>query len=214
LLEAPLFVDVPVDLWGFTIWRTVYTLGSDAKFARALDLINQWVERECFEQAKRTHTDDGVETLNHRAAREVWKRYDNIVIKDRSLEGASPDAVRQRFAAWTKEKGVGWSQQSSRYRFCILIDEEVLETLSSWFPPPPSWAGLTEQQQCSVKVIDVEIEGDDDDCYPHGYRCCLMTPPWMLAHIYHFSHNIGSDKMRDDIRGVPVYGFAKQWLSW
>lgn len=98
--------------------------------------------------------------------------------------------------------------QSSRYSFCILIDEEVLETLS-WFPEPPSRWDLTEQQQCSVKAIDVEIEGADDDCYPTGYRCCLLTPPWMLAHIYHFSHNIGSDKMGDGIRGVPVYGFAK-----
>jgi hypothetical protein len=198
----------PADLWGFTIWRTVYSLGSDAKFARALDIINQWVESECFEEVDKTHTDTGAEDVNYRAAREVWKRYENVVIEDRSLEGASPDAVRKKFAAWTESKGVDWRQQSSRNRFCILIDEEALETFS-WFPPPPSRRGLTERQECSVKVIDVELDGDDDDRYPHGYKCCLMTPPWMLAHIYHFSHNIGSDKMRDAIGGMPVYGFAK-----
>jgi hypothetical protein len=186
----------------------VYTPNSDAKFALALELLNQWVKHECFEEVKETHDDAGAEDLNYRAAHEVWKRYSNVVIEDRSLEGASPETVRQKFETWIKDKGVVWGDQSSRYRFCILIDEEVLETLSN-FPPPPSWRGLTAQQQCSVKVIDVEIEGDDDDCYPLGYKCCLMTPPWMLAHIYHFSHNVGSDKMRDAINGVPVYGFAK-----
>jgi hypothetical protein len=97
--------------------------------------------------------------------------------------------------------------KTSRYRYCILIDEDVLETLGR-FPIPPTRSFKEKWQVYSLKVIDVEIEGEEDDEYPHGYRCCIMTPPWMLAHIYFFCHNVGADEMRDEYESVPVYSFA------
>jgi hypothetical protein len=98
------------------------------------------------------------------------------------LDGASPETVRQKFEAWTESKGVEWSKKNSRYRFCILIDEDVLETLSR-FPTPPTRNLLAKWQLYSLKVIDVEIDGEKDDRYPRSYKSCIMTPPWMLGHI-------------------------------
>jgi hypothetical protein len=201
-----LHADFSIDGWGFAIWRTVFTLGSDPAFARALDIIDQWVKYECFEEVKRTHTDAGAEIQNYKAARELWKRCDNIVIEDRTLDGASPEAVRQKFLAWIVEKGVE-QNQTSRYRYCILIDEVVLETLSR-FSSPPLESEEKKWQVYSLKVIDVEIDGEEYDDYPDGYRSCIMMPPCLLAHIYFFCHNVGADEMRDECEGVPVYSFA------
>jgi hypothetical protein len=193
------YADFFIDHWGFTIWRTVFTPGSDSTFARALDIINQWVKHECFEQVKKSHTSTGAETRDYREANQVWKRYDNIVIEDRTLDGASPETVRQKFLAWINDKGVE--------QYCILIDEDVLETLGR-FSTPPTRSFKEKWQVYSLKVIDVEIEGDKDDEYPRDYRCCIMMPPWLLAHIYFFCHNVGADEMRDECEGVPVYSFA------
>jgi hypothetical protein len=200
------YADFSFDRWGFTIWRTVFTSGSDPTFARALDIINQWVKHECFEQVKQSHTSTGAETQDYKEAQEVWKRYDNVVIEDRTLDGASSEAVRQKFLAWIEQKGVE-QNKTSRYRYCILIDEDVLETLGR-FPTPPSRKFREKWQVYSLKVIDVEIDGEEDDEYPRGYRCCIMIPPWLLAHIYFFCHNVGADEMRDETEGVPVYSFA------
>lgn len=76
----------------------------------------------------RRHTDTGAETVNYRAAREVWKRYDNIVIEDSDLDGAAPETVRQKFEAWIESRALNVHAKPSRYRFCLLIDEDVLET--------------------------------------------------------------------------------------
>ena len=187
-----------IDRWGFTVWRTVFTLGSDSTFARALDIINQWVKHECFEQVKTTHTSTGAE---------VWKRYSNVVIEDRDLDSASPETVRQKFQAWTEGRGVS-HMRPSRYRFCLLIDEDVLETLSR-FPTPPNRDLSARWQLYSLKVIDVEIDGEKDNRDPRGYKSCIMTPPWMLAHIYFYCHNVGADEMRDNYRGVPIYEMAE-----
>lgn len=89
-----------------------------------------------------------------------------------------------------------------------MIDEDVLGTLSN-FPAPPIEGEEEKWQLYSLKVIDVGIDGEKDDEYSLGYRSCNMTPPWVLAHIYFFSHNIGADEMWDDYSGMPTYGFAE-----
>lgn len=195
-----------LDHWGFSIWRTVFTPGSDLAFARALDTINQWVKHECFEQSNRAHVSTAIRQHDHDAACEVWKRYRNEIVENRDLDGASPETVRQRFMAWIESRGME-QNQTSRYRYCILIDKDVLETLSR-LPLPPIEGRKEAWQLYSLKVIDVEIDGEDDDEYPHGYRSCIMTPPWMLAHIYFFCHNVEAEKMRDELEGIPVYVFA------
>lgn len=98
--------------------------------------------------------------------------------------------------------------QTSCYRYCLLIDEDVLETLGR-FPTPPTRDWSAKWQLYSLKVIDVEIDGEKDDRYPRGYKSCIMTPPWMLAHIYHFCHNVGAEEMRIHYRGLPVYEMAE-----
>jgi hypothetical protein len=122
------------------------------------------------------------------------------------LDGTSPETVRQKSQAWIDDKRVE-QNRTSCYRYCILIDENVLETLGR-FPTPPSRNLKGKWQIHSLKVIDVEIDGEEDDEYPDGYRCCIMMPPWLLAHLYFFCHNVGADEMGDECEGVPVYSYA------
>jgi hypothetical protein len=98
--------------------------------------------------------------------------------------------------------------QTPRYRYCILIDEDVLETLSR-FPSPPIEGEEEKWQLYSLKVIDVEIDREEDGEYPRGYRSCIMTPPWMLAHMCFCCHNVGADEMRVKSGGIPVYAMAE-----
>ena len=200
------FANLLIDHWGFSIWRTVFTPGSDSAFARALDTINQWVKHECFTQTNRADVSTVIQDHDYNSACEVWKRYRNEVIEDRDLDSASPETVRQRFMAWIESRGME-QNQTSRYRYCILIDKDVLETLNR-LPAPPIEGRQEAWQRYSVKVIDVEIDGEDDDTYPRGYRSCIMMPPWLLAHIYFFCHNVEAEKMRDEFEGIPVYTFA------
>lgn len=202
--------DLLLDHWGYSIWRTVFTPGSDSAFARALDTINQWVKHECFTETNRAYVSADIQNHDYNAAREVWKRYRNDIIEDRDLDSASPETVRQRFMAWIESRGME-QNQTSRYRYCILIDEDVLETLSR-FPTPPTRDLSAKWQLYSLKVIDVEIDGEGDDEYPQGYRSCIMTPPWMLAHMYFYCHNVGADEMRGDYRGIPIYEMAEDGI--
>lgn len=117
--------------------------------------------------------------------------------------------MRQRFKAWVENSGKEHNE-TSRYRFCILIDEEVLETLNR-FPSSPIGRPYEKWQLYSVKVIDVEIDGEEDlDEYPQHHQCCIMTPPWRLAHLYFWSHNLDAEEMRNDDQGIPIYGWADE----
>lgn len=63
--------DLLPDHWGFSIWRTVFTPGSDSAFARALDTINQWVKHECFTETNRAYVSADIQNHDYNAAREV-----------------------------------------------------------------------------------------------------------------------------------------------
>lgn len=56
----------------------------------------------------------------------------------------------------------------------------------------------------SVKVIDVEVDGEKDGMYPRDYKCCVMTPPWMLARLYFFFHNSAEDEIRGG-HDIPTF---------
>lgn len=68
--------------------------------------------------------------------------------------------------AWIENRGME-QNQTLRYRYCILLDEDVLETLSQ-LPMQPIEGRKEARQLYSLKVIDVEIDGEDDDEYPRG----------------------------------------------
>lgn len=187
------------DRWGFTVWRTVFTPGSDEKFAQALDIINQYVRHECYYDVNTAK--DPKNLPDEAPNREIWQRFSNEVIEDRELDGASPKEVRDGFVDWIAKRGREQSD-TSRYRFCILIDEDVLEALCR-FPPAPEAAGWNAQkwQLYSMKAIDVELEvGEDAD-----YKYCMMLPPWRLARLYFVSFNQDSGAIRDHDEGLPVY---------
>jgi hypothetical protein len=66
------------------------------------------------------------------------------VIEDRSvLEGASSKVVREHFTEWAvtapqQEQGAGAGpEQSQRYRYCIQVDRQSLESVVYKAPAPP-----------------------------------------------------------------------------
>lgn len=188
-----------LDTWGYTIWRTVFTPGSDETFARALEVINQYVKAECFQEVEE------VPSLAY-ASQELWQRFGTEIIEDRDLDGASSTTVRLRFKSWIEARGEK-ETETSRYRYCIMMDAEAVEALNR-LPMPPK---IDADPEHIVRIVDVEKE-HDLDVFPQAYRCCTMTPPWYLANVYFWGHNLDPDELRDGrdgtYRDIPIYAFS------
>lgn len=193
--------DILLDCWGYTIWRTVFTPGSDEKFAPALETTSQYVKEECFEDVERYPRQ-----TNHAPCHEIWQCFENEIIEARDLEGVDPETVRKAFAAWIEGRGKQ-QNDTSRYRFCIVVEKGALETLCRFEPPPIT--GLPKHWQShAVRVIDVEVEGEEDTEWPRNYQCSVMTPPWLLAHLYFWAHDLEPEEIRAG-KEIPLYAFAE-----
>lgn len=84
--------------WGFTIFRTVYTLESDVLFSLFLAKLDAYVESS-IDYELRPSPFRAPSPFDSGPNEEMKRRYANDVIEDPSLDGASIDDVR---AAFTK----------------------------------------------------------------------------------------------------------------
>jgi hypothetical protein len=132
--------------WGFVIYRTTYE--SDADWADFMRRLRWW-------------TTDAMEMFNGQNVldRMTWTVFDD---RDR-FDGADTAAIRRHFRAWT-ETAVQNEQQSDgvdappvsegrspRYKYCIQVDAEALDSCVHDGPPPPD---CRLEQAGWVKVID------------------------------------------------------------
>ncbi|KEQ94433.1 hypothetical protein AUEXF2481DRAFT_275991 [Aureobasidium subglaciale EXF-2481] len=137
LIEAGYLADNHVT-WGFVIYRTTY-LNNEAWIA-FLPRLHWW-------------TNDSMEIFNGQDVLDKmsWTIFDNA----EEFENASVADIREQFRSWTQtavlsEQGVQEAGLSPRYRYCILVDSEALESCVSSPAPPDS----DEDNQGWVKVID------------------------------------------------------------
>lgn len=117
--------------WVFKIYRTTYK-EPDAKFAEAIRILNEWIHYECF-----SYTDDGRHqgTIPHppldvKANGQLWQRLNHEVVEGRELiEDATPDKVLGLAQAWVHSDRKATTGDNPRYRFFLVIDDEVLDHL-------------------------------------------------------------------------------------
>ncbi|KAL9639681.1 MAG: hypothetical protein Q9164_000773 [Protoblastenia rupestris] len=110
--------------WGLVIYRCTYE--SDADWSEFMTRLRYRVQSalKCY---------NGLDLLDS---------LDITVFEDRvSLDGASKSAVREQFKKWTAtapeaEQGMN-AAESQRYRYCIHIDAEALESVVQHARAPP-----------------------------------------------------------------------------
>jgi hypothetical protein len=133
--------------WGFVIYRTTYS--SDADWAQFMRRLRWWTTdaMEIF---------NGLDVLD----RMTWTIFDDA----EHFDGADTAAVRRHFRAWADAAVQSEQQQpdavnappvsegrSPRYRYCIQVDAEALDSCVHDGPPPPD---SRLEQAGWVKVVD------------------------------------------------------------
>jgi hypothetical protein len=185
-------------IWGFRIYRTTYAKSnSDADFARAIEVLNEYIRWECFT------CDEGDRDPAEldKAKNQVWQRLDNEVVQDRELlEGASPAKILEVARDWVASIPNVTLVSTSRHRYCIVIDDKVIEHLLQL--PMPAAYRRNIPGVYSVKVYDLTFgvpdtyygapsdsdDNDDDETMcDEEYEGCegwFWVPAHHLLHLW------------------------------
>ena len=146
--------------WGFRIYRTTYTRpDSDARFAKAIEVLNEYLRFACFSCVEKRHKD--APPADGKANEQLWTHLRNEIVEDRELlEGVSADPAKILELAqdWVHHDRKAQTQDSPRYRFCLVIDDEVIDHLLQ-LPLPPS-KEMDIPGIYSVKVFDIRHDSD------------------------------------------------------
>ncbi|CDM28316.1 unnamed protein product [Penicillium roqueforti FM164] len=112
--------------WGYVIYRTTYSPESDAHFSTAVKYVEAFVKKSFFREcASKNESSPSVDPAIYE---EIQAKYSSTVIEDAALfDGASIDSIRAHFEAWVDVQGQ--RDSFNKYRMCIVIDEECLQTL-------------------------------------------------------------------------------------
>lgn len=140
--------------WGFRIYRTTYDQpDSDVKFAKAIEVLNEYIRLECFkrdgDRPSNVPPEDG------KANEQLWQCLRHDIVEDRELlEGASenPSKILELAQHWVHFDRKATTGDSPRYRFFLVIDNEVVDHLLQL--PMPASRKRTIPGLYSVKVFD------------------------------------------------------------
>jgi hypothetical protein len=155
--------------WGFRIYRTTYDRSdSEARFAKALEVLNDYIRFKCFSHDE--HRPKTISPDDNTASEQLWQRLRNDIVEDRELlEGASktPAKILELAQNWVHLDRKGTTSDSPRYRFFLVVDDEVIDHLLQL--PIPAEHQRIVPFYYSVKVYDArhnspsEFSDDDDD---------------------------------------------------
>lgn len=166
--------------WGFAIVRTAYGPGSDEQMQYALALIRRTAQvftdteaismKDKLEWKKRTNSvelaDIPIE-FDTRPNQEMLRRFENDVLEDAVLEGASVATVREYFANWIATKDGPSDTGDIRFISCIMLDAETLAQLAT-VPDNFPGTGTGHRSPYWVKVVEVEPQPEE------AFRVCLF----------------------------------------
>jgi hypothetical protein len=153
--------------WGYRIYRTTYHKpNSDADFARAIEVLNEYIRAECF---KYSNGDRVPEYIDSEANRQLWQRAKHDIVQDPGvLEGASksPEKMLKLHQDWVHSHPGAKVTDYSFYRYFLVVDDEVINHLLQL--PMPAKYEKTIPASYAIKLFDAwfnigsEIYGDDD----------------------------------------------------
>lgn len=153
--------------WGYRIYRTTYNQpNSDADFARAIEVLNEYMRAECFTYSKGHST---TEYVDGEANRQLWQRMKHDIVQDPDLlEGASasPEKLLKLHQDWVHTNPGARITDSSYYRHFLVIDDEVINHLLQL--PMPAEYEHTIPTMYAVKLFDAwsNVPWDLYDCDP------------------------------------------------
>lgn len=173
--------------WGYVIYRTTYTPGSESLWSRAIDNINTYVAHFTLE----TLTEQNRETLYE----STISRLENIPVQDPALDGATHDDLRLHFASWLQtqdRRGESGDRDlpRARYRTFLVIDQVALEQIAN--APNPADDGVRARDLTRPCLIAVAAQHQEGRCLrptrsARGSRNAnegLLFPGWMKVPIY------------------------------
>ncbi|KAM0275932.1 hypothetical protein ACHAQH_007274 [Verticillium albo-atrum] len=155
--------------WGYTMFRTVYTPGSEEAVAEAVERLatyaRYWTRDEMFTAGRHVQVDT-------RPNDDLWSRYHSEVVQDeQTLANVSETEVGQRFDAWIAQHrrpatATDASHKlNSRFLFCLMLDQESIDNILALPEDPraPIDHGVPKNGEGKgwVKVIT-------DDSMPEG----------------------------------------------
>ncbi|KAH7019017.1 hypothetical protein EDB80DRAFT_187501 [Ilyonectria destructans] len=159
--------------WGFAIVRTAYGPGSDEQMQYALALIRRtaqvFTDTEAIsmkrilgrhKSSKPFELADISLEFDTRPNQEILSRFENDVLEDAVLEGASVATVREYFANWIATKDGPSNTGDIRFISCIMLDAETLAQLAT---VPDNFPGTETGRRSPywVKVVEAEPQPEE-----------------------------------------------------
>lgn len=187
--------------WGFIVYRCVY--GDDAAWDTFISRFRQEIR----------------DILQFYNGLDMMDSLDMTVISDPdSLDGASTSAVREHFRQWAvrapqEEQGTG-PGLSQRYRYCIQVDEEALQSVLDGPGPSPLhrpsdgyvnliWKDWTPREP---EAEEDEEEDDNDSiegCTEHDVGWMMVGYQNVMLNFYYQLRGMGTDNWEQEYRRPP-----------
>lgn len=176
-------------------------------FATGLEILTAHLRQDIFHDAKQDVEDE--EPLDDFPNQQIWQRLRLDVIDDRTaFDGAPPATIQKHFQAWIEEQGYYLPNSkspdpslemagSSAYRFCIIVDAEVLQNLFC-YPIQPKIVKWKVFDRIGVKVLDVECNEDSEEYPPPFDEGWLWAGPRDLTTVWFDYPMCAADEIRDE----------------
>ncbi|RNJ58810.1 hypothetical protein D7B24_004175 [Verticillium nonalfalfae] len=155
--------------WGYAIFRTVYTPGSDEVIAIAVDRLA--IYAKLFTQERQIHprVPGAAMAFNIRPIEELWSRYYCELVQDeQTLSDATESDVGDSFDIWIRQHRRPTTssvpERNSRFNFCLMLDEESLENILAMPEDPyaPANSIARSEGEGWVKLVSNRMRSEDE----------------------------------------------------
>ncbi|RHZ68357.1 hypothetical protein CDV55_107524 [Aspergillus turcosus] len=137
------------------------------------------------------------------------------VLENKSLfNGATTSTIRHHFRQWPAttveaEQGVDYQRDSQRYRYCIQVDEEALDSVVR--KPTAPWE-IGGKNVGYVNFIDKEWEPYEPVYHEDEFNRLVDDPEELIEGC--MLHNVGWMKVHYDSVMVSKYNYMHNDLAW
>ena len=165
--------------WGFRIYRTSYPPAcTDSDFDQAIQVLQEYIRYSCFEDIEYDGSGNVTNASDDKPEQQLWARLRNDIVEDQTLlTNASPKRIKTLAKQWINSRSASIAE-SSRYRFFLIMDEEVVRDLLEY--PMPATKPPRRWQWYSVKFLDIEFRKSLLDHEQNYEGCCWAAASRLL----------------------------------
>ncbi|KAM0259186.1 hypothetical protein ACHAPA_010862 [Fusarium lateritium] len=204
--------------WGFTIFRTVYTPGSDEAVAAAVDRLSRYAKHFTNNESMPPRINDPYDPLPNQ---DLWNRYYSEVIEDdKTLSNAPVDEIGRRFDEWisANRTPVDYANErfhcpNGRFRFCLLLDQESIDNILAMPEDPQTPLKFDRQMPLRwAKVVTNETMRDGRRWWLRVGIAEYLWPLWFMG----FDPDAMVEEMgwMDESEGIQnLWGSPEMWFE-